>query len=266
MQVRVCFALALGAWALWSAPLSASGRAEGSIRKTWDYPPGVTTVVVDADEQDIVVKAGGPRVTGRSIGDIGDDVKTSVVDGTLTITVRADRGWFAWKHRASRVELTVPDGLNLDLTTASGAVLVRVATQSLRVRSASGDIEAPRGGQGADVDTTSGTVRLNGFHGPVKATALSGNILLESIEGLVQASTLSGDIEAKDLSPADQSRFTAVSGDVRLKLTRGVGTYAIDAETSSGRLRIGDVEAETSLKTGTWALTIRTVSGDVLVQ
>lgn len=248
-------------------PLSASGRAEGAIQKTWDYAD-VKTVVVDADRQDIVVKEAGPRMTGRMLGDTGDDVKVVRQGDTVTVTVRGDRGWFSWGRRAGRVELSVPPGVELDLTTASGAVLVEASTTSLRARSASGDIEAPRGGAAADVDSTSGTVRLRGFGGPVRASTMSGDLLLEDLQGDLQASTLSGSLRGRALTPAARSRFTAVSGEVDLRLRGGSGAYVLQAESVSGGIEVGDQRAQNQLNAGQNGpvVVVKTVTGDIRVQ
>lgn len=254
--------------ALTLTPLMALGRSEGSIKKTWDYPENVQTLIIDADRQDVIVKAGGPRLTGRLVGDTGDVVKTSRSGDTVTITVRTDRSWFSWRPKSSRIEVSVPEGLTVDVTTASGAVLVQVPTQSLRVRSASGDIEAARGGVEADVDSASGTVRLKGFSGPIKASTLSGDLLLENIAGSIQAATLSGDLEGSGLAPDDQSRFTTVSGDAVLKLKGGAKAYQIRSETVSGDITIGDQTSENELRAGTEgpSFVVKSVSGDILVK
>jgi len=260
-------ALVLTLACLWSSPLAALGRPEGSIQKSWDYAPGITSLVVEADAQDILVKA-GPRVTGRLIGDHGDSVRVVRNGDKLEVTVRADRSWLAWGRPSGRLELSVPEGLNLDLSSASGAIVVEVPVGSLQARSASGDIEAAQGGTSAEVDTASGTVRLQGFRGPVKAGSLSGDVILENVEGLVQATTMSGDIEGRNLLPEARSRFTSVSGDVELELAQGLGDYRVEAESVSGSIEVGTAEASGSLAlgTGTRNLVVRSVSGDVRVR
>lgn len=264
MKQRALFVLLLwGALSLVSP--WASGRSEGSIRKTWDYAAGIRTVVVDADEQDIVVKAGGARVTGRVIGDAGDEVRVTREGDNLTVTVRSGKAWFEWRHKTSRVELTVPADLNLDLTTASGAILVRTPSADLKARSASGDIEAPRGGAAADVDSASGTVRLAGFSGPVKASTLSGDLLLEDLQGVILANTLSGDLAGTNLTPEDRSRFSTVSGDIRIRLTPGLEGYTVEGESVSGAIELGEARGDDKLISGTGprSLIVKTVSGDV---
>lgn len=259
------FLFALGVLVL-QAPLSASGRSEGAIQKTWEYAT-VTTVIVDADRQDLVVNEGGPTVAGRLVGDTGDDVKATVEGSTLTLTVRGNGGWFSWRRRASRVELTVPAGTTLDLTTASGAILVQAVTASLRARSGSGDIEAPRGGKAADVDSTSGTVRLRGFSGPVVASALSGDLRLEALGGRIQAATLSGRLDGRGLRPEPGSRFTTVSGSASLELDGGAAAYAVSAASVSGRILVGDQSADNTLAVGSGpSVVVKSVSGDIRVR
>jgi hypothetical protein len=251
-----------------TAGLGASGRSEGSIQTTWDQPAGVTAVVVDADSQDVVVKAGGPRVTGRLIGDSGDSAQVTRNGSTVTITAREGRTWLSWGSRSARVELSVPPGISLDLTAVSGAILVKVPTSALRARSESGDIEASQGTGSADVDTASGTLRLKGFSGPVRASALSGDLSLEDLTGTITASTLSGNLRGTALAPASGSRFTTVSGDVHLSLRDGTGGYAIRAETVSGSIQVGNQESDKPLTVGQGGtpVTVQAVSGDIQVR
>jgi DUF4097 and DUF4098 domain-containing protein YvlB len=142
-----------------------------------------------------------------------------------------------------------------------------VSTASLRARSASGDIEAPRGGQVADVDSTSGTVRLKGFAGPVRATTLSGNLLLEDLVGNLQAATLSGNLEGRGLAPADRSRFTTVSGDADLGLVGGSQAYAVQTESVTGSLELGDLRGENKLAAGNGpVVVVKSMSGDIRIR
>jgi DUF4097 and DUF4098 domain-containing protein YvlB len=249
-------------------PLTALGRAEGSIQKTWDYPEGIHTLVVDTDGQDVVLRAGGPGLTGRLVGASSDDVRAVKTGDTLTITVRSDKGWFSWRKKTSRVEFSLPTDLNLDVTTASGAVVVQVASASLKVRTASGDIEAARGGASVDADSTSGTVRLKAFTGPVRASALSGDLVLEDLAGDIQASTLSGDLSGTGLDPADKSRFTTVTGSARLGLKGGLDGFTIRSETVSGEVKVGDESANRELTVGKSGpvIFVKSVSGDVRVK
>lgn len=265
-QHRTAVLLLLGT-ALSLTPAGALGRSEGAIQKTWDYPEDIRALVIDCDRQDVVLKAGGPRLTGRLVGDTGDVVKASRSGDTVTIQVKTDRSWFSWRKKTARIELTVPPGLELDLTTASGAILVQVSAARLTARSASGDIEAPRGGGSADVDSASGTVRLAGFSGPVKASALSGDLHLEDLSGDIQASSMSGDLNGRNLQPSDRSRFSSVSGDVDLQLQGGASAYEARLESVSGDLNLGDQEAERELRGGNGpVIVVKSVNGDVRVR
>jgi DUF4097 and DUF4098 domain-containing protein YvlB len=262
------FAPILAVLVLLTAPLGASGRFEGSIQTTWDQPAGVTKLIVDADRQDVVVKAGGTRVTGRLIGDSGDNAKVTRDGSTLTIVARTDRSWLSWGNRTARVELLIPPGIALDVTSVSGAILVQVPTTVLRARSESGDIEAPLGTGSADADSTSGTIRLKGFGDTVRASTVSGDLALESVTGTVVASTLSGDLKGADLVLGTGSRFTTDSGDVRLSLRDGLGKYSVRAATVSGTIQAGETSSDRSLALGQGgaSVTIQAVSGDIQVR
>lgn len=245
---------------------SALGRQEGAIRKSWEFPEGVSTLVVETDRQDVVFRAGGPRVTGRLIGDSDDVVRASQEGSTVRIHVHTDRNLLSWRLKSARLELSIPPNMAVEVTTASGGIQVLVPTSSVFLRSASGNIEAEEG-QAADVDSASGDLRLSGFQGPIKASTLSGDLQLDNSSGLIRANTLSGDLEGDNLSPEAKSRFTTVSGTVKLGLTPGPKAFRIRAETVSGDLEVAGQSAQRTLETGEGpSLSIQTVSGDVRVK
>lgn len=265
MTPRLFFLTLIAILAL--SPAVGLGRSEGSIQKTWDYPEGIQNLVIETDRHDVVLRAGGPRLTGRLVGDNNDVLKLTRSGDTLTITARTDRSWLSWRPKSASLEVSLPPGLNLNVTTASGGVLVQVATKGLFVRTASGDIEALRGGTSADLDTASGELNAKGFTGPVKASTLSGDLTLEDLEGDIQAAALSGDLKATNVAPTDKSRFTVVSGSVSLRLRGGAASYAVRAETVSGDIEVGGVSAENELSAGSGpSVIVKSVSGDVRVR
>jgi hypothetical protein len=85
-----------------------------------------------------------------------------------------------------------------------------------------------------DVRTTTGSIRLDGYRGPVRVASRSGDVSVAGYCGfLLQARTESGSIDATTMCSPPQLSLRATGGDVRVVVP--AGRYQLDAETAGGR-------------------------------
>jgi DUF4097 and DUF4098 domain-containing protein YvlB len=178
-----------------------------------------------AQPDTIVVEVPNPQVLLRSLSSLG--------------------GWVA-----VRVEL--PEGTEVDISTAAGDIRADGAFGQAKLVSASGDIWAARiagdfsantasGDVGAgtvsggtEVGTASGSVTLEMAQGPAHIRTASGDVTVQGSGGPVSVQTASGDVRIGEVlngcqvktASGDQELGRAVSGKARL-------------ETMSGDLRVG---------------------------
>jgi hypothetical protein len=160
-----------------------------------------------------------------------------------------------------RFEIKVPrsEKYRFDpLSTASGNVEVSGVTGELRVESASGDLLVKNVAGSTRASTASGNVRVKEVTGSVNANSVSGNV----------------DVEIARLESGNGMKFSAVSGNVRVKLPANLDAD-VEMSTLSGSLRTDfpiEVEeqrfgpgkrAHGRLGKGSHTLHLSSTSGDV---
>lgn len=150
--------------------------------------------------------------------------------------------FFAWAQLSGKVQVELPEGINLDLHTASGDCIIRGdlgtagvkcnlssgrldidgAMNDLSVHIASGSVtmKAQRPVHSVDLDCSSGKIGLSGPLAWVKLHVSSGSVDLDGLTGTLISQISSGDLNAKWQSVTTDSRIDArsSSGTVRLSL------------------------------------------------
>ena len=134
------------------------------------------------------------------------------------------------------VELDLPRGVRLVVSTLSGDVDVRGIGGGIEVHSTSGDVQLDQAGGRILVETISGDVSVTGGN-QVRVTTVSGTTRLREARGDIDVRTTSGDM-----------------------VVSGTGLTRIEAESMSG-----DVQLEGGLET-TARVRVSTHSGDVVLR
>lgn len=129
--------------------------------------------------------------------------------------------------------LEVPDGLEIDFSTASGNLEVTGLNAQLNATTASGNIHLTDLSGDIEVTSASGNLVLDHVMGPLEASTASGDIELSNSEGGFEVSSASGDIRARAISAVDDSTFSAASGDVDVVLGRSP-EHELRVATASG--------------------------------
>lgn len=111
------------------------------------------------------------------------------------------------------MELDLPRGVRLVVTTRSGDVDVRDITGGVEVHSTSGDVRLDRVGRRVIVETVSGDVFVSGGD-QVRTRTVSGDLELRDVQGEVEVHTTSGNarIDGRDVA---RLSVEAMSGDVQ---------------------------------------------------
>jgi DUF4097 and DUF4098 domain-containing protein YvlB len=156
---------------------------------------------------------------------------------------------------------------DLRAKSASGDISVGKVTGDLRIQSASGDLRADRVDGRAQVTTTSGDIELGSAANQADVRSTSGDVRLGDVAGDATIFGVSGNVRVLSYA-AGNMQIRAVSGDITVGVAKGVN-LSVDAETMSGTVNseIPLVQAPTPRNGGPdVAITVRTVSGDVLVE
>ncbi len=184
-----------------------------------------------------VLYDGGEKKAGRR-ADLTKDVKVDVNGGALTVSdahmSASDQN--AWQ---SKLTLTVPAGLELDLDVAAGACHTSASTPKLKARVAAGDLVISGAALGEiDAKTSTGELKISskGTLGNVMAEVGAGSLVIEV------PSAFTGDVDL-----ATSVGNVTLKGTPELKVAREVtsascrGKIGSGATTVRGRTGTGDV-------------------------
>lgn len=189
---------------------SVTSSEERSIR--YSVRGALAGVSLNVGAGDVEVVGGGraPAVTVSHVDRFGfghgPTVTRSVVDGTFTVRSRCPDTIL---HGCSvKYRLVVPDNVPVV------------------------------------VETTSGSVRLNDYHGSARILTGSGDVAVDGFCGfsLEARSEDGGDVDAGAACPPQQLTLRATTGSVRARVPSG--RYRVDASTSHGAARIQGVTSD----------------------
>ncbi len=123
-----------------------------------------------------------------------------------------------------------------EATTGSGDILLDALDAGVRATTGSGNISAKNLRGALALNTGSGDVMVEqSALGEVRVQTGSGNVNVTGVKGKLTAETGSGDL-AIEGRPEESWKLSAGSGNLLLKVSGG--GYELDAETSSGEIRV----------------------------
>lgn len=186
------------------------------------------------------------------------------VSGGLGAAMRGE--WFGGARGDLDVVVTLPEGSDLHVVTASGDTVVGVALGDVKVSSASGDVVALDTFDALDVRTASGDVQAGRVLSRLRCKSASGDLRVASVAQQTDIASASGDVEVTTTTPGELA-VNSASGDVVVHVAAGL-SVDVAGNTLSGSLGSeidlsgsGDdtVDAQVSF------IKVNTVSGDILI-
>ncbi len=165
---------------------------------------------------------------------------------------RSNSGYSTWV-------LTVPDGVEIDFSSASGDLSISEVRGQFASSTASGDIEVDNATGEFEFSSASGDVRLDGCAGEFDISTASGDIRVDGCTGLFDLSSASGDVVARNLKFEDDADFSAASGDVDVQLG-AVCEFDLEISSASGSATLDLNSYEPK---GRFELVAKVHSGDI---
>lgn len=209
----------------------------------------------------LLTDSGGPGMRGTieaSDADWLQEVRVRPDDAHETLLIEFPRGR-SGRSRRVRVELAVPDGVDVDIASGSGDIIAQVDTGRTRVATGSGDISL-RGVDDVQATTGSGEIQVGVITGPnAHLRSGSGDIRVTECAAAIQAKSGSGSIVVRSLS-ADLAASSG-SGDISVPSTTG----SVTLKSASGSLSIGVAEglpAWLDLRSGSGSIDISLPASD----
>ena len=228
------YAAAVVALALAAMPVCGGGQQERFDREYAD----LRMVEVNSDSFNVEVR-GTPgntvRVTVDGIPD-GVTVADRVRRQAVTIHVQGRPSWFDRNSATPVIRIEVPTGIDLDIESASGAIVTRGVQGHLAFRSASGGVTLSDVGGDLQVRTASGAVRVEQAVGSMMLQSASGGVDMARCQGIVAVQTASGHIRARELRLTADARFESSSGGIDVDLVNDLSDLTYRLTSSSGRI------------------------------
>jgi len=118
--------------------------------------------------------------------------------------------------------VSVPEGTEVDFSSASGDLTISGVTGEFSAETASGDVMVEDSDGEFDFNTASGDIEMVGCKGMYSINTASGDIDLRACQGEFEVSSASGDIDATAIEFSEGSAFSASSGDIDITLSNGM--------------------------------------------
>lgn len=250
--VVVGLVYALGPWRTREAVVSQS------------YPAGITRIEL-AGPDDVSLVGGGARTPILASWDTYWNYRKPAVRSTRdgdTLKLRLDCSYSVGVECSADLRLTVPAGVAVNVSSATGDVRADGVTGNVTVDSNNGDVRLSDVTGDVGVHAASGDVRLVGINGNVTAQANSGDVLADELYGkTARLSSNSGDVRGFFGAVPRNVTAESNSGDVRVGVPRGSGPYQVRADANSGEVRT-DVNTSPSSAA---VINATAMSGDVTV-
>ena len=185
------------------------------------------------------------------------------ISGGLGAAMRGE--WFGDRSDLD-VVVTLPEGSDLQVVTASGDTVVGVALGDVKVSSASGDVVALDTFDALDVRTASGDVQAGRVLSRLRCKSASGDLRVASVAQRTDIASASGDVEVTTSTPGELA-VNSASGDVVVHVAAGL---SVDV---AGNTLSGSLGSEIDLSGSDGAtlddqvsfIKVNTVSGDILI-
>jgi len=268
----------------------------------------VDEVRIEGSFVDVYIKKGDRVYFSGIIEGNGEEddyrFETDIIGSALVVKVVNTRNKYNWRNRRitkSRIDVTITEGVKLDIDNSSGDVHVanlrapestikassgditlRSIVTNLELETSSGDIDVDGLIGDSRVESTSGDQRLLGLKGNMRTRASSGDITVSKFEGslsieatsgdiqirggkgTLDVRTTSGEIEGDDILLTGDATFDATSGDIEMDFENDLSELSFDLRATSGDLEVGNRSAEKRLMIdrGGYKITAETSSGD----
>lgn len=271
-------------------PISLSAFSQNTLAKAELEAENIDEVRIEGSFVDVYVKS-GERVYFKGVitgsGDEGDySFDTDIVGKTLVIRVgrKTNRNWKNYRINESRIDLTIVDGVKLDIDNSSGDVNVanlraseskieassgditlRSIVANLSVETSSGDIDIDGLTGDSDIESTSGDqeifnskgnietrassgdITISGFNGKIEIQTTSGDVEIRKGVGAIKARTTSGEIDGYAIEINDNCYFDATSGNIEIDFVNDLDELSFDLTATSGDLEVGNRSGEKRL-------------------
>jgi len=152
---------------------------------------------------------------------------------------------------SSNWTIEIPDGISVDVGSATGNLSFKNIDCRLRCNTGTGDIEVSNSRGELRLETGTGMIEVVDSRGEFELSSGTGTITIENSSGNFDASCGTGDIDVSKISISDESNFSSGIGDVYVRMPEG-DDYELSISSGTGKAVLdfngGDVVGYFELK------------------
>jgi len=230
------------------AGLPWSERAEERETLHLEPPPGrlvrvqnangrIRVIGEDRADVEVVATKVGRAESDEAAGALLREIRVlcGLVSGALEVEVDVPRRWNRRGH--AHLELHVPRGTSVEVSTSNGKICVENLCGAVRARSSNGSVDVTSVVGDIDVSASNAKVCCSHTQGHLVARSSNGKIKLEEHRGSIDASTSNGLIEAELEELGREGVVLATSnGRIALELPEAVDAD-VDIRVDNGMIR-----------------------------
>jgi hypothetical protein len=180
---------------------------------------GPITLRADVISADLEVVPGSGKTVKAQLLDSSGGIRLNYSGDRVEVLFESKSGW---PHIPAgidgRLRLELPPGSHVELTSASGDIVVRDVGGNVRLRTASGEVHLKKVAN-------------------VEVMAVSGDVIVENASGEVRLRTVSGDARVTQSGAASHVEYGTTSGDLDWSGSCGANCR-IEARTTSGDVKL----------------------------
>lgn len=226
-------------------------------RNSRELAPGIAVVSLDLSASDVKVRSGsGDRVELTRVIRGSPEIEEEVEGDTIRITSRCPS--LNLGRCDIDYEIVVPRDVRLDAVTSAGDITVDGVAEA-NVEATSGDVKVSKASEIVRASSKSGDITVSGGSAQLELGAKSGDVKATGVTSRqVSASAESGNIEVVCTQAPKNVRATTDSGNTSVQVPDGE-SYRVDAKTKSGDRTVRVPIDRSADRT----ITARASSGDV---
>ncbi|HEV8443511.1 MAG TPA: DUF4097 family beta strand repeat-containing protein [Steroidobacteraceae bacterium] len=237
---------------------STAGAGEKNLERTFTVSAN-GSLIVDADAASVHVSGTDTNqvVVHMTARASDDDLATAKLEAyqkgdevTVTMRTQGKMGWFgrSW-HGDSRIEVTVPRHIAIDVRTGGGEIELADTTGAAKLHTSGGDIVAKNLGGTLEARTSGGGIRVDTVRGDVDAGTSGGDVHLLHVDGKIRGDTSGGNVECSLVGANRGITATTSGGNIRLILPRNTAGM-LEAKTSGGGIKTDIPVTTTEMQEG----------------
>jgi len=156
------------------------------------------------------------------------------------------------------LELTIPEAMNLDISTGGGNITVKGDLKGIvDASTGGGNISAENIYGKTDFSTAGGNISVGDINGDTDLSTAGGEIKAGTINGKADISTAGGSIYIKSVS--NSADISTAGGNIQVG---DIGGKA-EVSTAGGNIKVGKVSGSAELSTAGGSISIESANGDV---